>query len=303
LLDSNGKEIRCSIRGKFKKEFGLKDDKLFKLDIATVGDIVDYQLNNDGTGVINKILTRKNYISRKLPKLKGAGTRGERLEQIVAANIDNLFIIVSWASPKFNNRLLDRIIVSGESSSIKTKIIFNKSDLKNNLENDEWIKLYSGIGYEVFETSSKNGKGIEPVKKALKDKINLFWGQSGVGKSSLLNFLYPELELKIGEISQSTSKGQHTTVTSLLKKVEDNTFIIDTPGIREIDPYGLRKEDLGHFFVEFENFQNNCRFNTCTHHHEPGCSVIDAVERKIIHPKRYQSYLNILDTIEDDMNF
>ncbi|MDQ7815531.1 MAG: ribosome small subunit-dependent GTPase A [Melioribacteraceae bacterium] len=303
LLDNDGNEIRCSLRGKFKKEFGFKADKLYKVDIVAVGDIVDFEFNKDGSGVINKVLPRKNYLSRKVPKLKGAGTRGERLEQIIAANVDNLIIITSRKLPEFNNRLLDRLIVTGESSHVSIKIVINKADLSTEKEIRDWIELYSKIGYDVFETSAKEKTGISNLRDSLKGQINLFWGHSGVGKSSLLNALYPELDLKIGEISKSTSKGKHTTVTSLLKKVSDDTFIIDTPGIREIDPYGIRKEDLSHFFLDFSPYMKDCRFNTCTHQHEPGCAIIEAVENKIIHHERYKSYLNILKTIEDDMNF
>lgn len=260
-------------------------------------------MNKDGSGVINKILPRKNYLSRKVPKLKGAGTRGERLEQIIAANVDNLIVVASWKNPEFNNRLLDRLILAGESSHIDVKIVINKSDLKETDKAKYWIDLYTEIGYPVFETSVKLNSGLDDLKSVLAGSVNLLWGQSGVGKSSLLNRIYPHLNLKTGEISSSTSKGKHTTVTSIIKKIDDDTFIIDTPGIREIDPYGIRKEDVSHFFVDFLPYLNDCRFNTCTHHHEPGCAVIDSLEKGIINPERYRSYLNILDTIEDDMNF
>ncbi len=273
------------------------------MDIAAVGDLVEYELNQDGTGVINEIHLRKNYISRKAPRIKGAGTRGERLEQIVASNIDNLVVVSSAQSPKFNNRLIDRLIVAGESSHINLIIVINKIDL--DLSNDiyEWNELYTKIGYQLFETSVTEQKGIEELKNSLEGKTNLIWGQSGVGKSSLLNTIYPALNLKVGTVSDSTSKGKHTTVTSVIKKVDQNTYVIDTPGMREIDPYGIRKEDLGHYFKEFSAFANDCRFNTCTHYHEPGCAVVSAVQNELIHPERYQSYLNILETIEDDMNF
>lgn len=268
-----------------------------------MGDVVEYELNKDGSGVINNILPRKNYLSRKVPKLKGAGTRGERLEQIIAANVDNLIVVASWRNPEFNNRLLDRLILAGESAHINVIIVINKSDLKDPDLGKYWVDLYTEIGYTVYETSVKQDYGLDRVKSALSGSVNLLWGQSGVGKSSLLNRIYPQLNLKTGEISSSTSKGKHTTVTSVLIKIEEDTYIIDTPGIREIDPYGIRKEDVGHFFAEFLPHLNNCRFNTCTHHHEPGCSVIDSVEKGIIKPERYKSYLNIIDTIEDDMNF
>lgn len=273
------------------------------MDIVAVGDIVEYELNQDGTGVINEIHPRKNYISRKAPRIKGAGTRGERLEQIVASNIDNLVIVSSANFPKFNNRLIDRLIVAGESAHINLIIVINKIDLDTDHHIHEWSELYKKIGYQLFESSVPEKKGVVELKNAMSGKINLIWGQSGVGKSSLLNVIYPTLKLKVGEISESTSKGKHTTVTSIIKKVGEETFVVDTPGMRELDPYGIRKEDLGHYFIEFSPFANSCKFNTCTHHHEPQCGVVYAVQNEFIHYERYQSYLNILETIEDDMNF
>lgn len=281
----------------------MKFEKLYAVDVATVGDKVEFNLNNDGTGVITKIYERKNYISRKAPRIKGASTRGERLEQIVAANVDNLIIVSSCQQPKFNNRTVDRFIVAAECSRINPIIVINKIDLDRDTKCAGWLELYRSIGYKVIETCVPQNIGIDELKELLGGKINLFWGVSGVGKSSLLNLLYPTLSLKTGLISEATSKGKHTTVTSLMKKVDDKTFVIDTPGIREIDPYGIRKEDVGHYFKEFSEFIGGCKFNTCTHYHEPGCAVIDAVEKKIINSERYQSYLNIIGTVEEGINF
>lgn len=260
-------------------------------------------MNRDGSGVINEILPRKNHISRKVPRIKGAGARGERLEQIIASNIDNLVIVSSCKNPKFNNRLIDRLLVCAESSHLNSIIVLNKTDL--DIENNRygWVDLYAGIGYTVIETSVINNIGLDNLRNALSTKVNLIWGQSGVGKSSLLNAIYSELRFKVGEISVNTSKGKHTTVTSILKKIDKETFIIDTPGIRELDPYGIRQEDLGHYFNEFIPFIHNCKFNTCTHNHEPGCGVIKAVQDELISVERYQGYLNLLESIEDDMNF
>lgn len=235
--------------------------------------------------------------------MKGASYRGERFEQIIASNIDNLFIVSSILKPAFNNKVVDRIIVAGESSHLNTFIIINKIDIDENGEALEWKNFYSEIGYKVFLTSAKKEEGIQVLKDELKGKTNLFWGPSGVGKSSILNELFPELELETGDVSESSHKGKHTTVTSILNKVDENSFVIDTPGIREIDPYGIRKEDLGHYFLDFSPHFLDCRFNTCTHNHEPGCAVLKAVEEGIIMELRYESYLSILDTIEDDMNF
>jgi ribosome biogenesis GTPase len=260
-------------------------------------------MNKDGTGVIYQVLPRKNYLSRKAIKTRGASYRGERLEQIIAANIDNIFIVTSILEPDFNNKTLDRFLVSCESARITPIIIINKSDLADKAISEYWKKLYEDIGYKVFLTSVLLESGINEIKEYLKRKKNLFWGQSGVGKSSILNVLYPELELKTGEISSYTSKGIHTTVTSTMVNIGDSTYIIDTPGIREIDPYGIKKEDVGHFFPEFQKYLRNCRFNTCTHHHEPDCAVINALENDEISAERYDSYLRILDTIEKDINF
>jgi ribosome biogenesis GTPase len=303
IPEGQDEEILCSLRGKFKKDYEMKKDKLFFTDFIAVGDYVEFEMNKDLTGVITKIEERRNHLSRKLPKVRGASYRGERLEQVVAANIDNVIIITSVTSPEFNNRVLDRFLAAAESSHLKVIIVMNKIDLDESVISAEWKNLYEGIGYKFILTSAETNVGISSLKEELRDAKNLFWGHSGVGKSSLLNKIYPELNLKIGEISQFSSKGTHTTVTSVMIKVAANTFIIDTPGIREIDPYGIRKSDLGHYFIEFGNYINSCKFNTCTHHHEPGCTVIEAVKNNLISTKRYDSYLRILDTIEDDLNF
>lgn len=260
-------------------------------------------MNADGTGVISLIHKRENYLSRKAPKLKGSSYRGERLEQVIASNINNLFIVTSVSQPKFNNKSIDRIIVAGESSHFKVYILINKIDLGLDTEIAGWAEMYKQIGYKVLLCSTKNLVGIESIKNELARKKNLFWGSSGVGKSTILNSLYPDLDFKTSEISASTSKGKHTTVTSVLKEVEEGTFIIDTPGIREIDPYGIRKENLSHYFIDFVPFIKDCRFNTCTHYHEPECGVIKAVDEGMIFPERYNSYLNLLKTIEEDMVF
>ncbi|NWF50681.1 MAG: ribosome small subunit-dependent GTPase A [Ignavibacteriaceae bacterium] len=303
LDEKTGESIRCSIRGKIKKEFTLKKDKLISLNIAAVGDSVEYEKNPDGSGVIISIGERINYLSRKSPRIKGASFRGERLEQIVAANIDNFFIISSTCKPDFNNKVIDRFLVIGESAHVNSIIIINKSDLNQNKFDSAWLSLYRGIGYECFLTSSVNGEGIEKIRQLMQGKKNLFWGQSGVGKSSILNKLYQHLKLNVKDVSSYSNKGTHTTVTSVLLKVEPDTYVIDTPGVREIDPFGIRKEDLGHYFKEFADFIKNCRFNTCTHNHEPGCAVIDAVENNKISTERFDSYLRILNTIEEDIIF
>ncbi len=295
--------MRCSLRGKFKKEFKFKKDKLFKTGIAVVGDLINFELEKDGTGTIDFIEERKNYISRKAPLAQGSSYRGERLEQVIASNIDNLFIITSTARPEFNNKTIDRLIVAGESSKLNIIIIINKIDIGNPETYVEWSNLYRVIGYKTILTSKITGDGFSEINELIIGKRNLFWGQSGVGKSSILNYLFPGINLNTGEISNATNKGKHTTVTSLMLKVKAETYIIDTPGIREIDPFGIRQKDLGHYFIEFAEFINKCRFNTCTHDHEPGCAVIEAVEQNKISEKRYDSYLRMLESIEEDIFF
>lgn len=304
VLSQKDEVIRCYLRGKFQKEFELKKDKLFTLDIAAVGDFVDFKMNEDGTGVIEKVYERENNISRKAPKIKGASYRGERLEQIIAANVDNLFIVASIKQPSFNNRSIDRLIVTGESSHIKPYLIINKIDLDKHNTAEKWKEFYEEIGYKVFLTSIQQTNSVfDEMKKYLNQKVNLFWGHSGVGKSSILNTLYPHLNFKVKEISNYSNKGTHTTVTVRMEKVDENTFVIDTPGIREIDPYGIKKENLSHYFIEFLPYIHDCKFNTCTHHHEPGCAIIKAVEDGKIFPERYESYLNLLNSIEEDLHF
>ncbi len=267
-----------------------------------MGDCVVFDVNQDGTGVIHTIEQRKNYISRKAPRIRGAGFRGERLEQIIASNIDNLFIVSSVLKPLFNNKAIDRLLVLGESAKIRTNIIINKVDLDEE-EAGYWSQLYKKIGYKVYLTSALNGKGILQLKENITGGKNIFIGQSGAGKSSLLNNIMPDLDLKVGAISSFTKKGTHTTVTSIIIKADNDTYIIDTPGIREIDPFGIRKEDLGHYFIEFPDYMINCKFNTCTHLHEPGCAVIEAVASGCISTQRYESYLRMLETVEEDILF
>ena len=182
-------------------------------------------------------------------------------------------------------------------------IVINKTDLGIDENVDYFKEVYTSLGYKVYLTSVYEKGSIEELRPALNGKVNLFFGPSGVGKSSLLNSLFPELNFRVGEVSSSTSKGKHTTVTSVMTNVGSGTFIVDTPGIREFDPYGLKREDLGHYFREISDAAPGCRFNTCTHNHEPGCAVIAAVEEGSIAEERYVSYFNLLETIEEGLFF
>ncbi len=191
--------------------------------------------------------------------------------------------------------------MTGESSHLEIIIAINKTDLDKENISETWQSLYKEIGYKMILSSAISGKGIEEIKNEAENKKSIFWGHSGVGKSSILNSIYPELKLGTGYISTFTYKGTHKTVTSNMIKTSSNTYVIDTPGVREIEPYGIKKEDLSHYFIEFSPYTDECRFSTCTHFHEPDCSVIDAVKNEKISEIRYDSYLRMLGTIEEDI--
>ncbi len=302
VLTDEGNELRCVVPGRLKKRFLLKKNKLKTLDIVAVGDFVSVELKNENgeeIGVITDVEERVNYISRKAPKIRGRGEKGERLEQTIAANVDNLIIVASIKSPEFNNRFVDRMLVIAESSNVEPLIVINKIDLDEDGSTEKWRELYEEIGYEAIPVSVINRINLEKIKAKLTGKVSIFWGRSGVGKSSILNGLFPGLNLKVGEISDFSNKGKHTTVTSRMIKIDDDSFVIDTPGVREIEPYGITKETLGHFFTEFTEYIPECRFNSCTHFHEPDCAVRRAVENGEISGERYRSYLNMLQTVED----
>lgn len=294
------KEIRCFLRGKLKLEAEWKKEKLLYTDLVVVGDYVEFELNEDGTGVIEKIPERKNYLSRKAPFIKGVSEKGKRFEQIIAANIDYAFCVVSVDKPKFNNRVLDRMLVTVESCEITPIIIINKYDLVKRKKRDFWYDLYTTLGYKVIRSSTITGQGIDEIKDLIKNKTSVFIGHSGVGKSSILNQLDPRINQKVGEVSEAWNKGRHTTVTARLFKLDNNTFVIDTPGVREIEPYGLTREDITHYFREIAIVARNCKFNSCTHTHEPDCAVKEAVEEEIIPYERYESYLRLVESLDEE---
>ncbi|MBU2444658.1 MAG: ribosome small subunit-dependent GTPase A [Bacteroidetes bacterium] len=294
------KEIRCSLRGKFRLEAEWKKDKLLYTDLVVVGDHVKFSLNDDGTGVIEELPERKNYLSRKAPLLKGISEKGKRVEQIIAANVDYTVCVTSTKNPKFNNRVLDRMIVTAESCKTKPVIVINKIDLEKKKKKHLWHELYSTWGYNVFSCSAETRKGIEELKDFLKDKVSVFIGHSGVGKSSILNSFSDKIDQNVEEISEAWDKGVHTTVTSVLFKINDSTFVIDTPGIREIEPYGITKKDVTHYFKELANYSRNCRFSNCTHTHEPECKVKEAVEEGNIFEERYESYLRLIESLDEE---
>ena len=281
---SDGQRIDCRIKGKFRTKGIVTTNPL------AVGDIVDFEMEPDqDTGVITNLQQRKNYIIRKSINLSKQG-------QILAANLDQALLVVTLASPRTSLGFIDRFLVTAEAYDIPAKLIFNKLDLFS----DEGLEVladykavYEKIGYPSFEVSALEGTNIDKVQELLKNKVTLFSGHSGVGKSSLINALLPDLDLRTHQVSDWSDKGMHTTTFAEMFELPQGGFIIDTPGIRELGIIDIEKQELSHFFPEMRDRMNQCRFNNCRHINEPGCAVLTAVENEDIELSRYESYLSI----------
>ncbi len=280
----DGQDYDCRIKGKFRIK-GIQTT-----NPIAVGDQVEFELEpNASTGVIFKLLDRKNYIIRKSINLS-------KQAQIIAANLDQAFLIVTLASPRTSLGFIDRFLATAEAYSIPAILIFNKLDLfsEEGLEIlAEYKSIYEYIDYPCYEVSALEGTNIEQVQMLLKDKTTLFSGHSGVGKSSLINALLPGRDIKTGEVSQWSDKGQHTTTFAEMHTLPFGGYLIDTPGIRELGIFDIRPEELGHYFREMRDLMHECKFNNCRHINEPGCAVIRAVQEGEIEISRYESYLSI----------
>ena len=280
----NQKMISCRIRGQLR----LKG--ISSTNPVAVGDIVHVQEQTDGTGVITDINDRTNYIIRKSINLS-------KQTHILAANIDYAWIVVTPVFPKTSTGFIDRFIAAAESYHIPVGIIFNKSDLFVNHLSEiqhEYLDIYESLGYKCIKVSSQTKEGIDELKLLLEGKVNLLAGHSGVGKSSLINSIIPDLNLKVGEISKQHLKGKHTTTFAEMHKVDDSTYIIDTPGIREFVNIDFVPSEISHYFIEMRELLNDCKFNNCLHENEQQCAVKAAYEAGKIHPDRYYNYLSIL---------
>ena len=280
----NGQTYDCRIKGKFRIK-GIQTT-----NPIAVGDKVRFELEpNAETGVIDQLADRKNYIIRKSINLS-------KQAQIIAANLDQAFLIVTLASPRTSLGFIDRFLVTAEAYDIPTSLVFNKLDLfsEHGLEILAAYKaIYEKLGYPCYQVSALKGTNIPQIEALLKDKTTLFSGHSGVGKSSLINALLPGFDIKTGEVSEWSDKGQHTTTFAEMHALPFGGYLIDTPGIRELGIVDIEKEELSHFFVEMRDRLNQCKFNNCRHINEPGCEVIKAVEAGEIEPSRYESYLSI----------
>lgn len=284
-----GRSIKCRIKGKFRT-----------LDIKTtnpvaVGDRVTIEPEPDqDTGLITDLEPRKNYIIRKSVNLS-------KQAQIIAANLDQAFLIVTLASPRTSLGFIDRFLVTAEAYDIPAKLIFNKLDLFSaeglDILND-YQSIYEQAGYPCYSVSALKATNLDQIKELLKDKVTLVSGHSGVGKSTLINALLPGHELKTGEISDWSDKGKHTTTFAEMFRLPFGGYLIDTPGIRELGVFDIEKQELGRLFPEIRKLMGNCRFHNCRHINEPGCAVIDAIEAGKLEPSRYDSYLSIYNNNE-----
>jgi len=286
VMKPSGEIINCRLKGKFRLQ-GLKHT-----NPVTVGDKINYEMEpNSENGVIFSIEPRKNYIIRKSSNLS-------KQTHIIASNIDQAILMVTNAFPTTSLGFIDRFLVTAEAYHIPTTIIFNKVDLcTNGLEVvlQETIDLYhKKVGYAYLKTSVNDKIGLDEVKELLQNKTTLVAGHSGVGKSSLLNAIEPNLNLRTGIISKTSFNGQHTTTFAQMHPLSFGGFIIDTPGIREFGVVDLNNAELSHYFKEMKPFIGKCKFNNCQHIHEPQCTVLEALEAGKIPAERYQSYLSIM---------
>lgn len=288
-VDIGNDIISSRLPGKFRL------DKREVTNPITVGDKVDLEINNDGSGNILKIHDRENYITRQ-------ATHGKRGEHILVSNLDQAFVIQSIRKPKMNEGFINRFLVTCEAYEVKPGIIINKMDLatKGDIQFvEEMIGVYSSLGYPVHTCSIEDDKSIEYLKSLFAEQISAFIGPSGVGKTSILNAIDPDYNLKVGEISASSNKGKHTTTFARLIPLNIGGYVADTPGIREFGLVNIEDWELSLYFPEMLEPRENCKFNTCTHIHEPGCGVIEAFEEGKIDPNRYNSYINMLESLEN----
>jgi len=289
VLDPSNTIYNCRLRGKYRIE-GIKNT-----NPVVVGDHVYFELVEDGTGIITHIQNRKNYINRKSTNLS-------KLNHLIAANIDRAFLVVTLKEPRTSLGFMDRFLVAAEGFRIPVTILFNKMDLYSETELETLNQvafIYQSIGYDVLFTSILDWSALEYLKSRMDGNVSLFSGHSGVGKSALINSIYPNLNLKVGEISDYHKKGKHTTTFAQMFPLNQNSFIIDTPGIKEFGLIEYSKEEIRDYFPEIRQYNNCCKFSDCSHVHEPGCAVIKAVEEGKIPSSRYLNYLAILQ--DDDM--
>lgn len=286
MLDSDGKILECSVKGKLRIR-GLRTT-----NPIAVGDNVLFEAEDkSNSGIITEVLDRTNYVLRKSSNLS-------KHSQIIAANIDQVFLMITIILPETPVEFIDRFLITAEAYRIPAIIIINKTDLYGVRETEKMKYLesmYTKIGYECIPVSVKNMTGLDRVRSLMKDKISLVSGNSGVGKTTLLNNFNPLLNLKTGEISDYHKQGKHITTFPEMHRMPFGGFVIDTPGIRGFGVVDMQKNEIYHFFREIFKTSKECRYNNCLHLDEPGCAVRSAVEKGEIDYLRYRSYMNIVE--------
>jgi ribosome biogenesis GTPase len=285
VRSGTGEVLQASLRGRVKHEHG-EAGKL------AVGDrVVIEQLSRDDSWAISEILPRKSQLARRAP---GAG-QGER---VVAANLDQVVVVFAAAKPEPHLRMLDRFLVIAEANGLAVLIVINKIELVDEEKTHALFNDYLVAGYSLHFTSVKQQIGLTQLKEALLHKTSALSGPSGVGKSSLMNAMFTGLNLRVGEISESVNKGRHTTVGALAHHLSDDSYVVDTPGLREVGMWGIDSGNLADCFPEFRVLVPDCRFADCTHSKEPNCAVLAAVDEGTVSRARYESYLLLRDELE-----
>lgn len=281
--------VECRVKGNFRIK-GIKST-----NPVAVGDRVSFEVMTDGIGWITDIEERKNYIIRRPANLS-------KQLHIIASNVDLLMLIVTVNHPETSTVFIDRVLATAEAYQVPATVVINKIDLYTAEESD-YMKaltvLYESIGYEVVSISAKRGTNVDKLLSMLKGKTTLLSGNSGVGKSSIINILSAGEVAKTGNISDVHNKGMHTTTFSEMYEIDADSYLIDTPGIKGFGTIDFQKEEVGHFFPEIFNYSKDCKFGNCTHIHEPGCAVRKALEEHLISESRYTSYLSILEDCEE----
>lgn len=281
--------VECRVKGNFRIK-GIKST-----NPVAVGDRVSFEVMADGIGWITDIEERKNYIIRRPANLS-------KQLHIIASNVDQLMLIVTVNHPETSTVFIDRVLATAEAYQVPATVVINKIDLYTAEELDYMnalTVLYESIGYEVVSISAKSGMNIDKLLSMLKGKTTLLSGNSGVGKSSIINILSAGEVAKTGNISDVHNKGMHTTTFSEMYEIDADSYLIDTPGIKGFGTIDFQKEEVGHFFPEIFNYSKDCKFGNCTHIHEPGCAVRKALEEHLISESRYTSYLSILEDCEE----
>jgi len=290
VLCEDGLTRDARLKGRFK----IKDIR--KTNPVSVGDDVGLHDADDINGVvIDEIFERKNYIVRQSPRKKF-------YQQVIAANIDQALLITSLYQPRTSLGFIDRFIVAAESFHIPVKIMINKTDLlkpKHLGALEVWKNIYTAIGYEVFTASLESKDGLDNIEALINDRVTLLAGHSGVGKSSLINYLVPGLDLKVDTISAKYNKGKHTTTFAAMHHLSGQTYLIDTPGIKEFGLSQIEPEELSGYFIEMRDLLTECKYNNCLHRDEPGCAIKEAMAKGDIAESRFINYLQMLDSLED----